>query len=943
MQRIAAATGLALALSALTACEQESPFGEEQPAPTSLVASPAYVQAHPTAQDRLAALQNAIDRLRADTGSGWVGRQDDLTGYLTELSGGSFGADDGEDAEVAARALMDDFGLDLFGIEYADLSLGDVSAPDITGTGSLRATQVVDGVPVVDGELVLTVAEPADDASITAVRGRAFPGLDVSTEPQVGSKRAVKIVRRLSGGDVVGRPSLAIVANGTGQLAWQAEVLGADTSTDGSGGTSALADGTYYVSAETGELIMLRPSSAESKMSVALVPRSVRRATRALLADPNSVEVTGQNPIGGEITAVGVQTSDGVALVDTTVPTYDDATGEGAILTYTAQDTEDLPGRLYVERRQNGTRITDPEAIAAQAFSRAVYDYYAGLGRASWDGAGGTLVSTVNYSDSSYCNSFFNGSQMIYGNPCADQSGPAELSEVEIDTAGHEITHGVIDTSSALVYSGQQGALNESFADYFGNVIGNRFKGTDSAAVFEGGCTGYTEETILCHPNPDGSLSLRYMLNGTTFDDYIRLLNPTFRMRQSTGYDADNGGVHLNSAIWNNALWSIRSRLAQIENSSGNDSKLATDFDKIVYAAMTNQLTPASGFLDARAAIERTIVDAGADPKILEVAREVFDQNNLCENCGDVGTVNGAVVSRAAQTEIEPSVSGDDIVWVDLSQGAPGIGFPARARVGGTPSSLASAAETTQVVFAGSATVALDIPGLGNRFRIVRYDESGAAEDLGAVGQSTVLAGLAGSAEGAAWVSLEQGTASFMDPDGQVTTENLPDLGGDTVTALGTGRGAVVLGTEGGRVILWQPGGNGFTQLGRLQGSISAVAAYGTRALAVDDQNVAALLDADGTAITLSQAASRFGAAINDKYAVWPEVTGTLGGAISEGLGGASDTDLYLYSFETGTIYNLLAQTGQQGFPAISGDRLVWQDTVFGGNDVFTATLPSGL
>lgn len=935
------ATALAVVAATLSACEQESPFEDAVSEPTSLVASPAFVQSGEGVQARLASLQQAIDRLRTSTGSGWVGRQDDLTGYLAELSGGRFTGTDGGDTEAAAESLMSEYGLDLFGVSYADLELGEVSAPDITGTGSVRATQVVEGVPVVDGELVMTVADPEGAAGVTAVRGRVFPGLDVATEPQLGARQAARSAKRLSGGDVVETPSLVIVPDNGGTLAWQVVIFGSEAG--GSTGDSiSLSDGRYFISAENGELLMLRPTTAERTSAVALLPRGVRRTIRFAAADPNSVEVTGPNPLGGELTAIGLRTPDGVALVDTTVPTYDDATGDGAIVTYTAQDTEKSPGRLYVERPANGTRISDPEAIAAQAMSRAVYDYYASLGRRSWDNANGTLLSTVNYSDSTFCNSYFNGEQMIYGNPCADQSGPAEVSEVEIDTAGHEITHGVINTSSNLVYSGQPGALNESFADYFGNVIGNKYKNTDSVAIFEGGCTGFTDATSMCNPNPDGSLSLRYMLNGATYDDYLRLLTPTFRLDKNFGYDADNGGVHLNSAIWNNALWSIRSRLAKIENKPGNDSQLATDFDKIVYAALTNQLTPASGFLDARAAIEKTIVDAGADAKILDVAREVFDLNHICEGCVDVGPVNGSVVSRAPQTQIEPVVSGDDIAWVDLSQGGHGVGVPARGKVDGDASALASQAETTQVAFAGTTTLAMDMPETGDGFRVVRYDESGAAEEIDRVGASSLLAGLAGSAEGAAWVSLERGTVSFLDPTGQLTEEDLPDLGGATVTALGTGQGNVALGTESGQVILWQPG-NGFTQLGQITGSVVSLAAYGSRALAVDDAGNAVVMDGNGASVAVSGAAGMFGAAMNDEYAVWSEQTGQLTGGLAEIYTGLLDTDLYLYSFRTGTIYNLLAQTGQQGYPSISGDRLVWQDTVFGNNDIFTAPLPSGL
>jgi hypothetical protein len=55
------------------------------------------------------------------------------------------------------------------------------------------------------------------------------------------------------------------------------------------------------------------------------------------------------------------------------------------------------------------------------------------------------------------------------------------------------------------------------------------------------------------------------------------------------------------------------------------------------------------------------------------------------------------------------------------------------------------------------------------------------------------------------------------------------------------------------------------------------------------------------------------------------------------------DTDLYLYSFKTHKIYSALEERGQQGFPSISGNRLAWQDGVFGGDDILSVQLPPGL
>ena len=59
------------------------------------------------------------------------------------------------------------------------------------------------------------------------------------------------------------------------------------------------------------------------------------------------------------------------------------------------------------------------------------------------------------------------------------------------------------------------------------------------------------------------------MLNGNDFDDYLRVLDPGFRL-QFLGYSSqDHGGVHYNSAIWNNALWSIRVQPGQDRRRAG--------------------------------------------------------------------------------------------------------------------------------------------------------------------------------------------------------------------------------------------------------------------------------------------------------------------------------------------------------------------------------------
>ena len=903
-------------------------------------------------QPRLTTLQKAIERLRDETGTGWFGRQDDVTGYLSELSGGSWPG--------TPTAFMDAYGPDLFGVDSSVLRLGEPDPVTIPGIVTTRATQAVGDVPVVDASLVFVER----DGRVTGARGRVFPGLSVLTDPLLPADQARVVAEQASAGTAQAPPSLVVLPRGAGVLAWLIPVA---TETDV---TQPLAAANYYIDATTGDILSVQQVTGEGRVALPWAasaatylhrvhlagwdsPRLFRHGSRlapvgkvgdypAVAPDPNSVEITGPNPIGGTLAGHGVQTNQGVSLLDTTTSSWNQQSLTGGISTYDAsrvKSSSQLPGKLVVSP---DTKIRDAEAMAAQALSREVYDFYAALGRNSWDGQGGSLVSSVHYGPSDFCNSFFTSSlkqpQMVYGNPCTTSQGQAEVTEVEIDTAGHEITHGVTSTSAGLKYTGQSGALNESFSDYFGNVIGNQVKGTDSVAIFEGGCTGYTEETIFCTRNPDGSLSLRYMQTGNDFDDYLRALDPGYRLKLLGFSSQDQGGVHYNSAIWNNALWSIRVNLAKIDGKPGNDSPKAQAFDRVVYAALTTRLGPTSGFLDARAAVEQVILDTGLDPVVLRTAREIFDANKICAGCPDIGELAGDTVSASPATQLHPVISRDSVAWLDVSGDGDSFGFLASTKVGGATPSLGGSSNVAEVAFGGDALVTLDLNS-----EVTRYPAGGgAAVVLEQVPfEATLAAGLAGSDAGAAWVGAND-AVSYVDAGGQVTRAKVTGLRGDTITGLGTGAGVVGIGTDGGKVLVWQPGGQ-VSQVGQLDGAVISVAAHGGNLVAVDDSGHVELFTAEGESFQLSGDASPFGVTMNDTYVVWAEEMGALSAGVAGGDSPFPETDLYLASLATGKIYDLVPEGGQQGFPSMSGNRLVWQDAAFGGDDVLTAEIPDGL
>jgi hypothetical protein len=938
----------ALAL-ALTACDGDRSLGGDQPRPQTLIASAAYAGANPDVDvaGRLSGLQRVIDELRSSTGSGWMGRQDDVTGFLGELSGGRWaagGPGSGGGPTKTATEFLAEYGEDLFGVAAEQVVVEESGDVDTVGSTILDAAQEVAGVPVLDGELVLTVGGDDRQPRLNAVRGRVFPGLDLSTDPRIPPRDAERLARELTHGEVVGAPRLVVLPTGSGKLAYEVNVLAAGTSDAG----IQLSDGLYYLDAVTGELLEVRPTSADlaspgvySKLLSQASPRVSRRLSAMALAGLSGldapkgqpVDVTGAAPYLGQVTAKGLRTNQGVALIDTTTPSYSSSTGQGGIYTFSADGSSSnsaLPGRQYVE---DGPRISDPDAISAQTISRVVYDYYASLGRNSWDGKGASLVSTVNFSDGDYCNAFFSSAlrQMVYGNPCEGSNGAMQL--VTLDVTGHEVTHGVTDSTAGLNYSGQSGALNEAFSDYFGNVIGDHYYQRDSSTLGEDGCATAKSPQPLCSPNPTGALATRNMLNGDTMNDYLNVLDPPFRWSLAVGSITDNGGVHLNSAIWNNALWTIRSQLAKIDNEPAYQSQLAHDFDLIVYYTLTHQLGPNSTMLDAANAVEDTAVKAGADAVIIRVAKEVFDQDDLCAGCYDPGPVPGDIVSNTSRAEVSPVVSGKNTAWLNP------VGGP------GTPSVSSGIADnpmTYDLAWAGDSLISAELTNQGEA--IVLHDKSGRATKLADLSFSSFLAGLAGSEDGAAWWVGESSTLNYVQPTGKVSRIRVNGLGGDTVTSMATGGGIVAFGTDSGRVAIWKPGTDQLKLVGTMSGSVLALAAYGSHVVAIDGNQSADAFDTQGSKTHLSDFGFPFGAAANADYAVFPVAVDSLPGGVNEALGGRMvDTDLYLYSFKTGKIYSPLEERGQQGFPSISGNRLVWQDGVFGGDDIMQVTLPSGL
>ena len=111
------------------------------------------------------------------------------------------------------------------------------------------------------------------------------------------------------------------------------------------------------------------------------------------------------------------------------------------------------------------------------------------------------------------------------------------------DVVGHELTHGVTQYTSGLVYYFQSGAINESLSDTWGEWIDlTNGKGNDSPGV----------SWLYGEDLPGGAG--RSMQNPPAFGDPDRMTSPLY---YADPLLKDSGGVHYNSGVGNKAAFLI--------------------------------------------------------------------------------------------------------------------------------------------------------------------------------------------------------------------------------------------------------------------------------------------------------------------------------------------------------------------------------------------------
>ena len=188
-------------------------------------------------------------------------------------------------------------------------------------------------------------------------------------------------------------------------------------------------------------------------------------------------------------------------------------------------------------------------AVSAHVNVARVLDFLRSvLKRNGVDDEGMEVVSIVNCVDSGsedppqWANAVWWQGKMWYGQQ-SDAKGKLLSYSAHLDVIGHELTHGVIEYTSGLIYKNQSGALNESFADIFGVIIANWYQvGPDSDVE------AWNWEFLSGLGDAGGPV--RDLRDPTRTGDPDHM-DAFVRTRD------DEGGVHSNSNIHNKAAYNV--------------------------------------------------------------------------------------------------------------------------------------------------------------------------------------------------------------------------------------------------------------------------------------------------------------------------------------------------------------------------------------------------
>ena len=437
--------------------------------------------------------------------------------------------------------------------------------PLTSGRRHERFQQTVNGVPV----WASTVTRQIDDAGVpVSIFGEIYEGLDaVATDARLSPDDARKIVSDDIGTELgpVAAPLFVLITPSGPRLVYVIRAA-----------TPAFELFLYFIDAGSGVVVERRDD---------LKRQAVGTGTGVFGSDKKiSTRLQGGSFIASD------------ELRPPLLGTFDFHGNYLAVLLY-INNLRPLLSSDFASDSDN--RWTDAAVVDAHVHSGWTYDYlFKRFGRLGLDNHNLPIINIVHPAtlrdlDVTLNASYRGDGIMVYGDglPSGVTIGGTAIDSLAgaLDIVAHELTHGVTDYTSHLVYQNESGALNEAFSDMMGTSVEFFFQIPGNGR----GQADYLIGEDVIRPGAGRSMSNPGLYGQPDhFSRFVRTAD-------------DNGGVHTNSGIPNNAFY------LAIEGGRNSTSGLAVtgvgganreQIEKVFYRAFTVMLPANARFSTARAA-----------------------------------------------------------------------------------------------------------------------------------------------------------------------------------------------------------------------------------------------------------------------------------------------------------------------------------------------------
>ena len=458
--------------------------------------------------------------------------------------------------------------------------------PILRGRTHERLDQYYRGVRVFGAD----VAQQVNGGQVVSLYGNLYDDIAIDPSPAIPAEQARTAIEARTGVEIGREPELVILPHGAVYtLTWRVRAVTGEDVRE------------YFLDAQSGTIV-LEYSDLQRQSAVG-------RGT-GVLGDSKKISVS---PSGGQFVATD-------RLRPPAINTYDMKGDYQRTIRYLNEVIQLTANDLGADADNTWT---DTAVVDAHVYAGYTYDYYFKRhSRRGLDNNNLAIVSIVHPARRQdfqqtfplvpdfYLNAgYYGDGVMVYGEglPAGFTVGGQTVDYFSgaLDIVAHELTHGVTDYTSDLIYRNESGALNEAFSDIMGAAV-------EFFVQPAGNGTGRAD--WLCGEDIFRPGGIRSMSNPLAFGD------PDHYSQRYTGAQ-DNGGVHSNSGIANNAFY------LAVEGGTNRTSGLSVQgvgasnreqIERVFYRAFTQLLPANATFAVARAAT-------------IQAARDLFGSNSTAE------------------------------------------------------------------------------------------------------------------------------------------------------------------------------------------------------------------------------------------------------------------------------------------------------------------------